>query len=380
MKIFFFVGTAAELIKVYPLILEAKLRSFSWKVLASGQSAKNLEAQLNDFGILSEDVIWCENRRCDLKSGLDALLWFMKALFVSKKTLRERIGASSFDLDDAVFIVHGDTLSTLMGSIYAKRLGLKLCHVEAGMRSHDLWNPFPEEICRKLVTRLATLHFAPGEKALRNLIEEKAQGSVVDTRENTIVDTIECLSSDQVLHPSSGGKFVLANIHRFENLLSKERVEIIISTLLRAAQDYPVILVAMPNTQHFLDANPQMKTKLLAANVSILPRQSFSKFVPMLKNCEYLITDGGSNQQEAHYLGKPCLLMRSKTEGAEGLRENCVLSGFDKAVIESFLANFQIYARPGRIIDGPRPTEIIFMNLPVVWPSGRRGLEKTNIV
>src|SRR5690606_39042805 len=138
--------------------------------------------------------------------------------------------------------------------------------------------------------------------------------------------------------------FVLANIHRYENLKSETYWEKIKLSLKYAAESYPVYLVVHPST-----AKKIQKEKsgdfFKRSGVNLIPRMPFHEFAHWLKACRYLITDGGSNQEECFYLGKPCLIMRKNTERQEGLGENCVLSRFDEATIKAFLEDPSKYKR-----------------------------------
>ena len=338
-----FLGTAAELIKLHPLIARARARGWTVRLLATGQSSTNLEEQLIDFGLDPAELIWIVPRGRDLATSGAALRWFAKAW----------CARPPISIRGEVALVHGDTLSTLAGAHLAKRAGARVVHVEAGLRSRSLWNPFPEEITRRRVSRLADVHAAPDQTAVDNLTAARVRGQIVCTGGNTLMDAVRDAA------PVAGdGGFVLTNVHRFENVNSSARWARIVDTVIAAATERRVVFVAHPQTRHRIDGDPALRARLAAANVEVLNRVPFSRFMSLLKRAEYLISDGGSNQEECSYLGIPCLLLRQETERTEGLGENCVLSRFDADVIASFLRDPAAHRRAPRESTSA-PSEVI---------------------
>lgn len=361
MTLWFVVGTAAELIKIYPLIASAEQRQIKWYVVSTGQNGLNLERQYQDFSLPAEKIIKLNPQAVDLRSGMAAMRWFLRMSLLGplkfKKIAMQSVGITPTKLD--YWIVHGDTFTTLLGAILGKVFRLKTVHIEAGMRSGDIWNPFPEELNRRLVSKLARIHMCPDETAAQDLRDEKTKGSIVVTNGNTVLDSLN--TTLDLLAPEGlpTGRYCLANIHRFENLSNDERWSFMVNALVEAAKKHRVILVALPPTEARLTSNPDSKQLLLAAGVEIWPRQTFSRFMHMMHNAEFVISDGGSNQQECYYLGKPCLLLRKVTESREGIGTTCVLSEFKMQKVTQFLANPLAHKGP-RILPAKRPTDIIF--------------------
>ena len=339
MNLNFLTGTAAELIKVYPLIHLSLQRGHGTRVVMTGQSRENFLMQYRDFKLPESILVSLLESDGDLKMASSAMRWFARALCVGRQTFRAKLllsGAGDFT------VVHGDTLSTLAGAWLSRRAGIPAIHVEAGLRSPSLFNPFPEEINRRLVSRLATFHMAPDERALNNLRRARVKGTVVNTEGNTLLDAVLLSAANSA---GATEPFVLTNLHRFENLNSPERWRKIIDTVTRAAEQMPVIFIAHPQTRHKLNQDPEALNRLTKAGVEIRDRMAFSAFIALLKDARYLISDGGSNQEECSYLGKPCLLMRESTERQEGLDGCCVLSRFEQKRIDDFLNNPDRYAR-----------------------------------
>lgn len=343
-KLSFVLGTAGELIKVFPVLQQATEAGFDWNVLSTGQSGVNFLSQWRDFKLEDSRLHFALESDRDLKSSQQALKWFVKAW---------RLNRFPFSLSERSWlIVHGDTLSTLVGARWARRYKVKLAHIEAGLRSKSLWSPFPEEINRRCVSRWAHLHLTPDRAGVENL--KQVSGEVVCTEGNSMKDALgKALEKPMAsLQASDFPKkdFVLANIHRFENLNSRRRWDFIKKCLFQAAREQEVYLVLHPSTYEKIKSE-NSEEEFKSKGVQLLPRKMFSEFSHLLNDCRYLITDGGSNQEECFYLGKPCLILRDFTERMEGLGENAVLSEFDSHRIEAFLKDPEFYLRPQQNFD-----------------------------
>lgn len=343
MVVNFVIGTAAELIKVYPLLRACDERGHDVRVLATGQSRENLLMQFRDFGFDLGRIAWLVEGD-DLERSSSALKWFARAFLAWGRARRA--------LREGYVVVHGDTLSTLIGAFHGWRLRRPVVHVEAGLRSPRLLDPFPEEIDRRLVSRLTDVHFPPDARAAGHL-----RGEVVATSGNTLADAVRLVPEGTV-----GGGFALVNVHRFENLNSPARWKAIVDTVVAAASQRKVVFVMHPPTRHRLERDADAKAAFARAGVELRERMAFSAFVGLLKRADFLISDGGSNQEECSYLGKPCLVMRESTERTEGLDGCCVLSRFAPTAIAKFLAAPEAYARPARF-PALSPTQIILDHL-----------------
>lgn len=364
MTFWFTLGTAAELIKIYPVIDQANSRGIDWRLLSTGQSGVNLWKQFEDFELPKDRALSLMATDTDLSGSLMALKWFLRAACRTRNGLREFLSAKAgkAPVSGDYWFVHGDTLSTLLGSIYGRKLKVPVVHVEAGMRSHDIWHPFPEEISRRIVSKLATYHMAPDENAAKNLRGENVTRNVVVTNGNTVMDALAVALQRVKPKDLPKGAYAVANIHRFENLTSAARWNKIIDVLTAAAKRIPIHLVMMPNTVEKLNEDRAARGRLEAAGITLRSRLPFSQFAHLMHNAKFMITDGGSNQQECFHLGLPCLILREKTESLEGIGTCCVLSRFNDDVIDGFLANPQKFRfEPPHV--ARRPTDIVFENL-----------------
>lgn len=357
-RIWFVFGTAAELIKIYPLIALADAQGRDWFALSTGQSGQSVRMQWADFKLPPSRLGFVLDSHQDLEKSWQALLWFFKAILLTRGALSSRIQkiCGKEPVRNDWFLIHGDTLSTLVSAVWAKRLGVPSGHVEAGLRSPRLFHPFPEEITRRMVSRLASAHFPPDGFAEKNLRDAQVKGQVVMTQANTLLDAVRGIAEKNSTEKQD--PYVVVNLHRYENLHSTERWKKMIDVVCRAAEKRKVYFVMHAPTQAKLESDPEAKAKLLQKNVILSPRLPFCAFIPLLSGSDYVISDGGSNQEECFYLGKPCLLLRDATERREGLGENNLLSKFDESEISRFLNSPEKFKRDA-VAFPVKPSQII---------------------
>jgi UDP-N-acetylglucosamine 2-epimerase (non-hydrolysing) len=342
-RIWICAGTAGELIKLYPIIKEIEKypQQLEWRFLFTGQSPCNFRRQWEDFGLNDQFIVGLVSTKTDLKNISHALKWFLRGILTSSQELQTKI-KNTFGFEpkkNEIWVVHGDTLSTLMGAKWCTALHGRLAHVEAGLRSASIVRPFPEEITRRLVSRLTKIHFPQDEFAKNNLKIKSTKSEIISTNGNTLYDTLQLLGKVSHVESESSNTFVLVNIHRNENLSDDKRWQIIINTICKAAVHNHVRMVLHPPTSQKLLRDTQSNARLKDAGVELLPRIIFSQFIKLIHNARYVITDGGSNQEECAYLGKPCLILRTETERLEGLTKNCLLSKFEPELINNFIEN-----------------------------------------
>ncbi|MGE3683340.1 MAG: UDP-N-acetylglucosamine 2-epimerase [Bdellovibrionales bacterium] len=305
--------------------------------------------QFRDFGLKESLLAPMLSSQGDLEHARSALSWFARGLMTRRKMFHARFPAGDTvkNKNRSFVVVHGDTLSTFIGAWLGRRAGLAVVHIEAGLRSGGgLFHPFPEEITRRLVSRLAEWHMAPDMRAEENLRRARVSGQIVCTQGNTLMDAVQRvapLADAAATAPQI--PFALANVHRFENLNSPTRWKKIVETVCKAAAHRKVIFVMHPQTRQRLRSDTDARERFEAVGVELRDRMPFTGFISLLKRAEFLISDGGSNQEECSYIGKPCLILRQSSERQEGLDTCCVLSRFHDRLIDSFLANPEAYER-----------------------------------
>jgi len=242
---------------------------------------------------------------------------------------------------DYVF-VHGDTTTTMAGSIASFYSGAKVCHVEAGLRTHNKWSPFPEEINRQITGRICDYHFAPTMTSKQNLVQENVKEATVLVAGNTVIDALYHSVERVIQEPSTliqgisktlGNKeVILVTGHRREN---HGEGFIRICEALKA--------IAIDNKDRFIvypvHLNPKVQepvNRILAniENIMLIEPMAYQDFIWMMNRSKIIITDSGGVQEEAPSLGKPVLVMRDTTERPEAVEAGTVvLVGTDRDVI-----------------------------------------------
>ena len=354
-EVYFFIGTEAEFIKIFPVIVECRNKDMICNIIASGQ---NDIKKSRIWEILDDNVGYFElSKESDIKKNAKGLLaWFIKTYKKAPKLIGERFGI----LNGKLLVVHGDTVSTLMGAWVGYKLGMKVCHVEAGLRSHNIFNPFPEEIDRMLTSSKATMHFAPGDEPTSNL--KKAKGMIVNTRYNTIIDSlsmsedIELKNKDiYALHDIDYFVFVM---HRQENLMNKTFFKECIRKVQKLAEKRHCVMILHEPTRVALEELNILEELQKDTDFTLLPRVDYFDFMKLLEGAKYVITDGGSNQEELSYMGKPTLIMRKTTERLDGIGKNARLYNGDTDNILKMDEAYKEMMRE-RVIPNTSPSKII---------------------
>lgn len=323
MKILLCFGTRPEAIKMAPLYHELKENNFEVKVCVTAQHREMLDQVLAFFDIIPDYDL-------DLMQP-NQTLNNLSALILSKmdKVLLEV-------KPDLVF-VHGDTTTSSMVALASYHLGIKIAHVEAGLRTYNKHSPFPEEINRQLTGRLADLHFTPTNEATSNLLKEGISSSVIIQTGNTVIDalfwTIDKITKENFKHPEieelktiipADKKLVLVTGHRRENFGTG--MQNLCEALLTVSERDDVIII------YPVHLNPNVKdtvNELLGdkKNIQLIKPVSYPAFVWLMQQSFLIVSDSGGIQEEAPSLGKPVLVTRNTSERPEG-----VLAGFSKLV------------------------------------------------
>lgn len=356
MKVVFFVGTTAELIKVMPVMKYFSEHNQEFEVVASGQNNISNSPLLKVCHKDTSDITLSSGPA--KQTSLSLLTWFFKTLWRSYRSLSARYKAIKGTR--AYFIVHGDTISTVMGALLGKFLGFKVVHIEAGIRSYDWLNPFPEEIDRMIVSTIADVHCCPNEWAVGNI--KNSKGVKVNTIQNTLYESLQ-IAKSQPLDPKYElpilkERFFVFVMHRQENVFDDNLVNYLVSQIEEVSKEIRCLFVIHPLTKEVLTKLNLLQRLIDNQNIEIVERVPYFSFMKILDLAEFLITDGGSNQEEAYYFGKPCLVLRKVTERTEGLGGNVVLSKGDYSIIKSFIQNYKKYKTPP-IASDISPSKII---------------------
>ena len=353
---YFFIGTNAELLKFMPVLKRFNEYNVKFKIISSGQN--NIDCNksvLKMAGIKSIDI---KLTKKPIKQTFFSLFfWFFKTLFIGLTVLKKEF--KNIDKKNTYMIVHGDTVSTVMGALIGCLNGIKVAHTEAGYRSFNFTQPFPEEIDRFLVSFMAKVHFCPYGGLIKNI--NKRKGIKINTYYNTSIDSLNLainsnVNTDLVKNLKSE-IFYIFIMHRQENLFNEEFTREIIQKI-NNYKDIKCLFVLHELTKTVLDKYNLISSLENNKNIILSERIDYFEFIKILNMSEFLITDGGGNQQECYYLGKPCLLLRKFCEGKEGINRNIILAGYDFYKIDNFMKNYKKYIKE-RIIPNISPSNIV---------------------
>ena len=325
-KIMTIYGTRPEAIKVAPIISALdKDKRFESIAVSTGQHREMLEQVTTLFGI---------EPQLDLR------------LMKPGQSLNEIVSRALMGLDEVidaeqpdVIIAQGDTSTAMAAALAGFHRGVKIVHLEAGLRTGDIDSPFPEEANRKLITQVAKLHLAPTEGSMENLRRENVRSKDIAVTGNTVIDALlEAASWDTEFEDAalqeaaaSGKRLVVVTTHRRENLEAMKEIGGAVKDL---AEAYPNINFALP-----LHLNPKVREAVLPEveslpNVIITDPLPYDQFTKLLDRATIILTDSGGVQEEAPALGKPVLVMRQNTERPEAVVAGTVkLVGTNRSLI-----------------------------------------------
>lgn len=355
-------GTTGELIKLAPVLRRLESRCHPFLLASTNQQVTQIPAMLQDFGLPDSMLALTSGRRGrDLEVLADVPPWLLTMLRRAPRTLPQIRRAFKSAATEPLVLVHGDTMTTVLGAAIGRAMRVDVAHVEAGLRSGDWRNPFPEELDRLAASKLATLHYAPGDWAAENLRRAGVSGSVIDTGTNTVRDALALVPVASATAGAEPGSYGLVSIHRFELLGNAARLEQVIQAVHAAARKLPILFIDHPVTaaavrdaglDHYFDEGLRR-----------VPRQRYFEFIALLKGARFLVTDSGGSQEECTALGIPCLVHRVATERQDGLAHGpVVLSGMRPDALDAFLADPDRYRR-AQDIDAESPSEIIVNDL-----------------
>ena len=332
-KILIIFGTRPEAIKMAPLVkaFQEQKDAFETKVCITAQHREMLDQVLSFFEIVPDYDL-------DLMKPNQNLYNLTASIITNLKPILE-------DFKPDYVIVHGDTTTTMASSIAGFYSGAKVCHVEAGLRTHNKYSPFPEEINRSIAGRISEYHFAPTTTSKQNLLDENIKDKNIIVTGNTVIDALN-FSSQKV----NSTHFLDKEIDDLKSIIDSSKKTILVTghrrenhgqgfiNICKALQDianqnkdcqiiYPVHL--NPNVQ-----KPVYDLLKNIENIVLIPPLSYPAFVWIMNMSYIIITDSGGVQEEAPSLGKPVLVMRDNTERPEAVEAGTVLLvGTDKEKI-----------------------------------------------
>lgn len=323
-NIAFIFGTRPEVIKLAPIILELQKYPKDYRVIIiNTEQQKELSNQtLNYFGLKSDYNLDAMRENQSLSEVQARIMTSLNEVYINEKI-------------DAT-IVQGDTMSVFCGALTSFYHKIPVFHIEAGLRSYDKFEPFPEESIRQMVSRITDLFFAPTEANKLALLRENLDEKNIHVVGNTVIDALSCLSKDVINNSEEFFKrknittenLVLITVHRREN--HGERLTTIIKALKHLVNKYPDHTFVIP-----VHPNPNVKTNIEEAfgddtNVRLLPPLDYPNLVYLMKHAKLILTDSGGIQEEAPTFSCPTIVLRYETERKEGIEAGVsILVGAD---------------------------------------------------
>ena len=330
-------GTRPEAIKMCPLVKELRTRkNIETLVCVTGQHRQMLDQVLDTFGIIPDFDLSIMK---DKQTLFDVTIGILEGM----KTILESVNPD-------LVLVHGDTSTTFASSLAAFYLQIPIGHVEAGLRTYDIYSPYPEEFNRQAVGVLAQYHFTPTQLSKDNLLREGKTPESIFVTGNTAIDALQTTIQEDYTHPElewiGESRFILITAHRRENL--GEPMRHMFRAIRRIIEEYPDVKAIYP-----IHMNPrvrQIAEEELSGceRIKMIEPLEVLDFHNFLSRSYLILTDSGGIQEEAPSLGKPVLVMRDTTERPEGIEAGTLkLVGTDENNIyrhfKELLENDSVY-------------------------------------
>ena len=329
-KIMVIFGTRPEAIKMSIIcrLLKQDKKNFETTICVTAQHREMLDQVMKIFDLKVDIDLNLMKQRQDLSTLSSSIMVNLNRVFKKNKP--------------DILLVHGDTTTTFIASLASFYHGISIAHVEAGLRTNNIYNPFPEELNRQIVSKISNIHFCPTKENKKNLIFEGVKRKLIIVTGNTVIDslywTIKKIErnvifknrikkelSKKIRFNPEKTKYIIITGHRRENFgLGLENICKALKSIATKNKNihfvYPV----------HLNPNINMPVNRLLGNIDnihLIKPLNYETFIYLLKNCFFVLTDSGGIQEEAPSLGKPVLLMRKTTE-----RPECIKTGNVKLV------------------------------------------------
>ncbi len=322
-KIMLIFGTRPEAIKMCPLVQELKARkTLETVVCVTGQHRQMLDQVLAAFGVQPDHDLSIMKEKQTLFDVTSSILEKLKPVLEAEKP--------------DVVLVHGNTSTTFASALACFYLGIPVGHVEAGLRTYNLYSPYPEEFNRQAVSIVAKYNFAPTEAARDNLLREGRDASSIYVTGNTAIDALKTTVRETYTHPeldwAADSRLIMITAHRRENL--GEPMHQMFRAIRRIVDEHPDVKAIYP-----IHMNPVVRAAAAAElsgcdRIRIIEPLEVLDFHNFLARSYMVLTDSGGIQEEAPSLGKPVLVMRDTTERPEGVAAGTLkLVGTSESVI-----------------------------------------------
>ena len=325
-KIAYVLGTKAQFIKSKFILNNLVENGYELTILDTGQHKELTSRELELFGKNYNHINLANNSK-NISKITTMLIWFLKFLFGKSKVI--------VDNDIQYCLIHGDTVSTLIGLLFSKRNNLKTIHIEAGYKSHHLFKPFPEEIVRSIVSKYSDIVSVDGEEYLKN-IKNKKNKKMIILKKNTIFDSVNAYLSDVTINKKNT---LTVTIHRTENIYNKKRLRNFIELLIKISDTNKFDRIQWfchDITKNALIKNDLVKV-LQSHDIELKELLPHNKFLNIIVNSKAVITDGGSIAEECFIMNQNTLIWRDVAENKHYLNKNVILSNYDESKSLKFL-------------------------------------------
>lgn len=316
-------GTRPEAIKMCPLVNELKSRGkFNVTVCVTGQHRQMLDQVLEAFGVVPD---------YDLSVMKDK-----QTLFDITDSILTRIKSVLEEVKPDVVLVHGDTSTTFVTALACFYMQIPVGHVEAGLRTHNIYSPFPEEFNREAVSIIAKYNFAPTELSKQNLLKEGRMPETIYITGNTAIDSLKTTVKEDYFHPelawAEGSRLIMITAHRRENL--GEPMHHMFRAIRRVMDEHEDVKALYPIHMNPVVRQAAEEELKGCDRIRIIEPLEVLDFHNFLNKSYMILTDSGGIQEEAPSLGKPVLVMRDTTERPEGIEAGTLkLVGTDEETI-----------------------------------------------
>ena len=333
-------GTRPEAIKMCPVVNELKTRNnINTVVCVTGQHREMLDQVLDVFGVAPDYDLSIMKENQDL--------------FDITSNILNRIGAVLDKVKPDVVLVHGDTTTTFIAALAAFYKQIPVGHVEAGLRTYDIYSPYPEEFNRQATEIISRYNFAPTERAANNLFNEGKDPKTVYITGNTAIDALKTTVKEDYSHPvldwAEGSRLILITAHRRENL--GEPMHRMFRAIRKVLDEFEDVKAVYP-----VHRNPKVrqiaeKEFSGCGKIKLIEPLDVLDFHNFMKKSFLILTDSGGIQEEAPSLGKPVLVMRDTTERPEGIEAGTLkLVGTDEETV---------YSETKRLLEDPDSYELM---------------------
>ena len=306
-------GTRPEAIKLAPLIIAFRQsKVFNTRIIFTGQHKEMVEQVMQTF---------------DIKYDVNInLMKHNQSLFHINNSVMKGMEREFEYFKPDLLLVQGDTSTSFSAAMSAFYQKIPVAHVEAGLRTNDIYSPFPEEANRRLISQISSLHFAPTQESKKNLINSGVCGKVFVTG-NTVIDALNLALKKEIKSPTKkidwlNNEVIFATIHRRENW--GENIIKISKALLKIINDMPKTSLVIPLHPNLKVRNPIIRILSNHPRIELLEPLDYLGSVFCMKHSKLVLTDSGGIQEEAPTLSKPVLVLRNTTERVEAIKAGTI--------------------------------------------------------